>query len=545
MNRFTAILAACFMCMPLFLASCATEDKSVIYYVDSVSGNDVNAGTSMEQAFRSVKALEEKTLKGGDKILIKGGTTVNGKLSFLGEGSEEEPIVIGSYGEGVATIDGNGQVCAISLNNQSNVVIENLSVKNTDTENIGGMSKRSGIAVSADSGIVGNITIRNCVVSDVHGTVYGSEKYNNAGIIFQYAIAASDENHFEDLLVENCTVKDVYGTGIRLADHYAWPSGYDAMNPPPGAINPFNEIVIRKSVIERTGGDGIVLQCADKPLIEDVGCFDAGYYSDSSTYSIAGVWTCGSYSPTFRRVEVARTKFIELDGTAFDTDWGNTGTATWEYCYTHDNEGGVLLRHKSMDCVMRYCISVNDGKEALESASGEQVDPRGLIWHASVSDDYNSETLRVYNCVFYADAFDMIIARGPYYGASGFLFNGDYDTPTNTFTNCIFVSRNQVNWGSRMKLQNNAYYVLGGTSVKPERDTLGIAGDPLFAGNVEKDASGMIADRSDPAKYFTLQSASPLIGAGIALVDSGGKDYAGNELGIPVCIGAFEYQNGK
>ena len=79
------------------------------YYVDAQNGDDNNDGKSEEKAFRSLDKVNEMTFLPGDRILLKKGCIWNGQLKPGGNGTEELPIIISSYGEGSRpVINGNG-----------------------------------------------------------------------------------------------------------------------------------------------------------------------------------------------------------------------------------------------------------------------------------------------------------------------------------------------------------------------------------------------------------------------------------------------------
>lgn len=69
-------------------------------YVDSVSGSDSNSGTTAQEARRTLDALATMELAPGDRVLLKRGSTFRRPLTFLGDGTQTEPIVVRSYGTG-------------------------------------------------------------------------------------------------------------------------------------------------------------------------------------------------------------------------------------------------------------------------------------------------------------------------------------------------------------------------------------------------------------------------------------------------------------
>ena len=89
-----ALLAALVM-------GCAGIAGATDYYVDSVGGDDANAGTAEQAAWKSVEKVnaEAANLKGGDRVLFRRGGLWRATLR-PGSGEKGKPLVYSSYGEG-------------------------------------------------------------------------------------------------------------------------------------------------------------------------------------------------------------------------------------------------------------------------------------------------------------------------------------------------------------------------------------------------------------------------------------------------------------
>ncbi len=70
------------------------------YYVDSVAGNDNNAGTSSGAPWKNLTKATSRTYQPGDKILLKRGSLWRQMLVVPSSGSAAAPIVIEAYGAG-------------------------------------------------------------------------------------------------------------------------------------------------------------------------------------------------------------------------------------------------------------------------------------------------------------------------------------------------------------------------------------------------------------------------------------------------------------
>ena len=83
------------------------------YYI-SKDGDDANPGT-IEKSLRSLEKLNTINLEPGEIVYLEGGTTFSGtlKLDIEDSGSKGLPVVITSYGQGPAIIDGDTKISAI------------------------------------------------------------------------------------------------------------------------------------------------------------------------------------------------------------------------------------------------------------------------------------------------------------------------------------------------------------------------------------------------------------------------------------------------
>ena len=73
--------------------------RSADFYVDSLSGNDDNAGATPETAWKSLARVEAATLEPGDSVLFRRDRVWRGTLRTK-SGAEGRPVRYGAYGEG-------------------------------------------------------------------------------------------------------------------------------------------------------------------------------------------------------------------------------------------------------------------------------------------------------------------------------------------------------------------------------------------------------------------------------------------------------------
>ncbi len=92
------------------------------YYVDAQSGNNDNDGKTPQTAWRSIAKVNAATLRPGVKIYFHKGQRWHGQLIIKDSGTAENPIVIGSYGDGVQPVlSAVGTVNLTENNNNNNI----------------------------------------------------------------------------------------------------------------------------------------------------------------------------------------------------------------------------------------------------------------------------------------------------------------------------------------------------------------------------------------------------------------------------------------
>jgi Right handed beta helix region len=137
------------------------------YYV-STSGSDSNSGTSPTSAWKTVGKANSANLDPGDTLLFQGGQTFNGNLSISSgdSGSSSNPVTIGSYGSGRATINaGNGR--GIYALDSQYLNIDNLIIVGS------GPTKNATIGIKIDSNL-SNSTLNNININNVDVSGFGT-----------------------------------------------------------------------------------------------------------------------------------------------------------------------------------------------------------------------------------------------------------------------------------------------------------------------------------------------------------------------------------
>lgn len=478
--------------------------QGTIYYVDSHKGSDNNQGTSVDRPWQTLEAINAQSFKPGDKILFEAHGTWCGGLKVRGSGQVGAPIVIDNYtyegGKlqvGVPQvrplIKGAGKVLyTLWLHNVSFWEVNHLEITNKGEEPLAG---RTGVMVSGDDDFdqtegnaLEHLYLNHLYVHDVNGDATTKDGHNGG---IYYNIFATDQDwpiKFKDIRVQNCYVKDVARTGISVGSTRCLGLSSNLSHHTPEELKQYmhEEVLIRNNYVERSGGDAIVPQYCYEPLIEHNVSQEAsiGTKSDPNLMYNAAIWPWQCYRALFQYNEAFGT-YLNGDGQAYDCDfsWGTT----YQYNYSHDNEGGFMLvcQDNTIDSVVRYNISQND---------------RRCLFMTS-----NKEPAYIYNNTFYiGEHLDTKI------------FSNDHG-PMVCWNNIFYKEGKAqlLDWHEEdVTYDTNLYY---GFSNIPE-DAHSIVEDPLFI-SAGVGQTGNLAEGPtlDTLQGYSLQADSPTLYKGKAI----------------------------
>lgn len=122
----------------LYLLSAAKN-----YYIDKKNGNNLNNGYSESSAWQTLENVNQTVFYPGDSILFKNGEKWMGMMKPKGNGSKNNRIVIGAYGDGAPPVfDAEGKKqesgfmsATILLFNQEYWEIRDIEVQNFEKGN--------------------------------------------------------------------------------------------------------------------------------------------------------------------------------------------------------------------------------------------------------------------------------------------------------------------------------------------------------------------------------------------------------------------------
>ena len=512
-----------------------------VYYVDSANGDDNNDGLSPETAWKSLtKASSIRQLTEGGSILLKAGSVWNGEqLSVRNAvGTEENPIVIGSYGEGARPIiNGNGsnwdydtkeELAAVHIYNSQNIVVENLEITNWDDTATGNNTYNqstkllSGLVVeNRDAGELSNVVIRNNKIHDVNGLMQGGSNKGAGGLIVLVTGNGSNrqgvtESWYNGLTIEGNEVYKVSHEAIYMESVWANRAlvGGFGNYQQAGASEwvGSNDVLIENNYVHDVAGDGIVPINTTDALVQynliDNSADTNWSYSNNPNH--AALWTWDSDNVVFRYNEASNTSKDSIgtavgnDSMAFDFDYG-VQNCLYEYNYSHDNLGGFLMLcpgpGATINNIARYNVSVNDGLY-----DGAPIIRLG-------TGKYGSLGVQIYNnTMYWADTgYSLALAQDSYWEGPAIdevsLFNNIFYGPAKS--------------GSLSTQEGVSYYnnlVYGGAEdvYTEEIDASRIVADPMFV-DVTDYTSGSWANGETTlgtADGFKLQAGSPAIDAG-------------------------------
>lgn len=514
----------------------------VIYYVDAENGNDENDGTSPETAWKTLtKASSIRKLTEGGSILLKAGSVWNGeKLTVKNaEGTEENPIIIGSYGEGAKpVINGNGanwdydtkeELAAVHIYNCENIIIENLEITNWDSTATGSATYNqsskllSGLVVeNRDAGELSNVVVRNNTIHDVNGLMQGGASKGAGGLMVLVTGNGSGqkgitESWYDGLTIEGNEVYKVCHEAIYMESVWAnrtLVGGYgNYQQAGASAWVGSNDVVIENNYVHDVAGDGIVPINTTDALVQynliDNSADTSWSYSNNPNH--AAIWSWDSDNVVFRYNEACNTSKLAKgsavgnDSMAFDFDYG-VQNCLYEYNYSHDNLGGFLMLcpgpGATVNNIARYNVSVNDGLY-----DGAPIIRLG-------TGKYGSLGVQIYNNTMYWNDCGYTLAI-----ASDSYWEGSVIEDVSVFNNIFYgpAKSGSVSTKSGVSYYNNCVY--GGaedvyTAVVDDENT--IIADPLFVDVTDYTAGSWSNGKTTlgTAEGFRLQANSPCIDAG-------------------------------
>jgi hypothetical protein len=527
-----ALVAALVLVVGSGCANLPHYSSTVTYYV-SPSGDDSASGTSSGTAWHSLARLQRASLQPGDQILLQGGARYSGTLTVApGEaGDARNPVVIGSYGQGHATIEASGD--GIVVHDTGGVDIRDLTIVGKGA----GYASGSGINLYSDlaSGSrPSNVTISDVDVSGFHtGVAIGSA--TNTGFA-NVTVSQARLHGNEDAGLSS------YGPAFSTA-HPAYAHQNIDLEAVDAYDNPGDPGVIANST-----GNGIVLGSVSQATVRGSTASGNGSHSAlEAPDGPVGIWTYNS-THVLMEHDVAYQNHTgsSLDGAGFGLD-NNVSDSTLQYDLAFHNDGPGYYTFTEAPSgsytgdMIRYSVGVNDGRKlpahgALavygQDIEGLQIYQNTLIMTGThgtgpavlVHDGEKGVALR--NNILATDGSPMVDAPG-LTTAQILLQGNDYYAPPGEWS---------VTWGGHTYSDLSSWRAATGQERLGDLST-GLTIDPCFSGG------GLPDIQSSAEAHVIIPDCTALAGRGLDLAKlfhttPGMTDYFGTAVGTPPPVGA-------
>lgn len=522
------------------------ELETRTFYLNSISGNDLNDGLSPETAWKSLQKASNVLYSPGDKLLLSSGCTFYGKLALNGIGSEKKPFIVSSYQHDnnpeLPIIDAKGYLAAIQVKNSNNIEISNLEIT-ADAGNVKeekAKELRYGILVEADSlGLYSTMKLKGLKIHHIFATENTKKDGQNPTSNLGYGIYIQMKNkdaQIKNVLIENCSIEMTGHAGIRIFGA-ADSSGSRYLE----------NVEIINNQLKHIGGPGIVPARCENVIVR-------GNITDHSGSSIdprmhnrgSGIWpwTCNN-------VLIEKNKFMnawgKMDSYGAHIDF-NCNNVVVQYNLSVNNAGGfVEILGNNNNCSYRYNISINDGYRQKD-VNGAVHDGK-ILWTSGYVGNKNPRkgpfNSYIYNnTVFVKEAYSTRYSFAKTTEGLLIINNIFYLMGEITDVQDHEQKGNNNEMIDRVVFKNNLYQKIG---LIPEsviiKDSEPIIGDPQF-----KNPGGLNPEDYSPLNFDLVKDKGITIEKipgdkiGLTIGLNVEKDYFGNPIqGLPD-LGAIEIQ---
>ena len=342
----------------LFLSEQAAGKRN--YYVNNVTGNDSNRGT-LKNPFKSIERINELRLKNRNSVYFAGGQTFEGTLKLSGlSGKSENPVIISSYGNGRAILNG-GKQHAIWAESCSWLLFKNLILKGD-----GRLAGNTGSGIELQKS-------QNCKIDSIEAS----------GFLWS-------------------GVKAVVGQNLRITNVYAHDNGFSGINvesddpdsggPEGSGGKTFHNVYIANCVAENNpgcplvndnhSGNGILIGGVTNGTIEYCEAMNNGWDMPREGNGPVGIWAyqCDSIIIQNCYSHDNKTSGKGKDGGGFDFDGGMTNSVI-QNNFSANNEGAGygLFQYNGATVwknnTVRNNISYNDGRKNGQAGFLMWIDP--------------------------------------------------------------------------------------------------------------------------------------------------------------------------
>jgi hypothetical protein len=503
------------------LASCQSQARSsgtsvadTTYYV-SPAGSNSAAGTSPATAWQTLARVNSVQLRPGDRVLLKGGDRFAGELIFTkaDAGSAADPVVVGSYGSGRATIASDNS-SGIVIYDTAGIDVENLVITSESAP------RPVGIGINLYSDLPGNRKLSHIRIDnvDVSYFVYGIGIGGGRGA-----------TGFRDVWVLDSTLHDNLDDGLisyapafsSAHPEYAHEDIYISH------VHAYQNPGDPEDTTTNTG-NGIVLGNVRHASIAWSTANDNGGKGAASEGPV-GIWAYDSTGVVIEHNLSYDNRTSNLsDGDGFGLD-ENTLDSYLQYNVSYDNAGAGYLLYSAQEGsaqkgnVVRFNISSGDGQTSdyyggitlIGQISDTAIYQNTVVMRARAGTTNpalrlvgSASRITVRNNIFVTRRGGPIVAAYTSLTTAQALLQGnDYDTTAGAWT---------VAWGD-VTYKTLADWRSATGQEQLRRRATGFAVDPDLEGPA---LSLHATSAGDPqiGACFTLRPTSPLLRAGLGLL---------------------------
>ncbi|NDV61670.1 hypothetical protein G0Q06_04330 [Puniceicoccales bacterium CK1056] len=485
------------------------------YFLDAEDGNDLNDGTSPETAWRTLGKLNTVDFGPGDVILFKAGSVFTGSFFLIGDGTPEEPIVLGAYGTGPKPRleGGPNDSEVIFLTGNSGVEFRDLEISNYHPT--GSIANRFGIRLVAPArtGEMKHLHFHGLDFTWIKGS--GDEHESRA----IDADTTSDDlakpyTRWNGFIVEDCFFSNIDGRAVQLNDRSGSLSDFKLRGleyyPTIGFLFQNNTgINIHRNLLQLGGTKDALIQHN----------YMSGTIEGSAFWPFDAEGTVVQFND-FRHLRnpLADSYICHFDYNCIDS--------LMQYNFGYDVDGGLIeiivfsqYNFFQENAVARYNIGIDVGFRNKENGAGIMFSGR-----VTGSKVYNNT---IVNTDLHSNYKAIAVNN----------WGGEWPNNNTVQNNIFYAAGNPVTFDDMSYLEergnvlsHNLYF---GNITVPQEDLAPLNVDPLMS-----NPGGL-----DPADVKLLPN-SPAIAAGTVIAANGGRDFYDNPIAADLVptIGAHEFQ---
>lgn len=338
----------------LMLAQSAAPARAADYYLRP-NGDDAATGLSTNAAWRSIDRVNRADLQPGDRVLFQAGQEFAGNLRLTEEdaGATNAPVVIGSFGEGRATLRAGSQT-GISVENVGHIEIVNLVLLGS------GRTNNTGSGIHCENRLKGFQMIDHLRVDNVEIAGFGRQ-----GIL-----VGGNQGGFRHVRISRCVLRDNLYSGISVEGRLPYDSKlYSHADVEISDCQAYGNTG-DPNYLQNHSGSGILFYQVDGGSINRCAAWQNGALCRSWRGGGVGIWTCASRRVTIQGCESFSNKTSVADGGGFDID-GGSEECVLQYNYSHDNDGPGLMvytyayaPYTNRANIVRFNVSQNDSRKS-------------------------------------------------------------------------------------------------------------------------------------------------------------------------------------